>query len=162
MIEGSWKGMKKYLEQEMLCDSLKGRVQYDFTWYPKFGGNSAVFTVCLDDQAVKKFGVGIVYKTLTQQGYNLKYLDDGYYVPFAERNDFTDDEFSEALKAYRNQSITESIHSENPIVRMFAIVDRRIGRRTLIKLLGTVDKQPEWLRQFYEIRFVSEGIHNPA
>lgn len=163
MIEGSWKGMKKYLEQEMLCDSLKGRVQYDFTWYPKFGGNSAVFTVCLDDQAVKKFGVGVAYKALNQQGYDLKYLDDAINtIPFAERNDFTDYEFSEALKAYRNQPIEDSIHSENPIVRMFAIVDRRVGKRTLIKLRDMVGLQPEWLKPFYKIRFVSEGIHNPV
>ena len=56
LYEGSWKGMKKYLEQDMLCPALRGRVTYDYTWYPKFGGCSAVFTVCLDGRAVKKFG----------------------------------------------------------------------------------------------------------
>ena len=94
---------------------------------------------------------------------DLKYLDDANNtIPFAERNDLTDYEFSEALKAYRTQPIEDSIHSENPIVRMFAIVDRRVGKRTLIKLRDTVGIQPEWLRPFYEIRFASEGIHNPA
>ena len=37
LAEDSWKGMKKYLEKEMLCDALKKRVVYGFTWYPKYG-----------------------------------------------------------------------------------------------------------------------------
>ena len=34
LAEGSWKGMKKYLEKEMLCEALRGHISYDFTWHP--------------------------------------------------------------------------------------------------------------------------------
>ncbi len=30
--------MKKRLEQDMLCESLRGRVDYYYDVYPKFGG----------------------------------------------------------------------------------------------------------------------------
>ena len=59
---------------------------------------------------------------------------------------------------YRNQDIGESLSSENPIVRMFAISDRRVGKRTLVKEKSTIEQQPEWLKQFYYLRFEAEKI----
>lgn len=44
--------------------------------------------------------------------------------PIDRRTEYTDEEFCEALETYRNQEIQDSIYSLNPIVRMFAILDR--------------------------------------
>ena len=55
-----------------------------------------------------------------------------------------------AAEKYRNNDIQNSIISDDPIVRMFAVLDRRIGKRTIEKL--NVSKQPEWLQIFYELR----------
>lgn len=41
---------------------------------------------------------------------------------------------------------------------MFAILDRRVGKRTLDKLKGVLDEQPEWLKQFYVLRFEAENL----
>ena len=79
-------------------------------------------------------------------------------VPMAERDEYCDSEFAEALEAYRRQPIADSLASENPIQRMFAIVDRRVGKRTLQKLTGSVQDQPEWLRVFYLARMEAEGV----
>lgn len=73
-----------------------------------------------------------------------------------QRTEYTDEEFCEALEQYRNQDIQTSILSKNPLVRMFAIVDRRIGKGTLQKVKETIDEQPEWLRRFYMLRLSSE------
>ena len=35
---GSWSGMRKYLEQEMLADSLHGRIRYGCTSYVGMDG----------------------------------------------------------------------------------------------------------------------------
>jgi len=75
-----------------------------------------------------------------------------------QRTEYTDDEFCGALEVYRNQDIQYSIYSHNPIVRMFAILDRRIGKRTLQNLKTSVQDQPEWLRQFYLLRLNAENI----
>ena len=158
LAEGSWKGMKKYLEKDMLCEALRGRVSYDFTWYPAFGGLSAVFTVLLNGQPAKKFGAAYAWKKLTGQGFEIRYIDDVCHVPFTTREEYTDWEFSDALQAYRNQPIVQSIASENPIIRMFAIVDRRIGKRRLERLKDEVDQQPKWLRLLYVARLQAEGI----
>lgn len=70
----------------------------------------------------------------------------------------TDEEFCQALEVYRNQGIQDSINSQHLLVRMFAVLDRRVGKRTLIKLYETIEKQPEWLRQFYLWRLHLENI----
>lgn len=36
--EGSWSGMRKYLEKDMLADCLKGRVRYGCTTYVGMDG----------------------------------------------------------------------------------------------------------------------------
>ena len=41
---------------------------------------------------------------------------------------------------------------------MFAILDRRVGKRTLEKLKDTLDEQPEWLKQFYILRIEAENL----
>ena len=158
LAEGSWKGMKKYLEKEMLCDALKNRVVYGFTWYPKFGGLSRVFSVSLDGSIIKKFGLAYAWKMLTQKGMSIRYIDDVQFIPFNERDEYTGRDFADALREYRNQSIDLSIASGNPIIRMFAIVDRRVGKRRLEKLKDEIPHQPEWLKKLYAARMEAEQI----
>jgi len=158
LAESSWKGMKKYLEKDMLCEALRGRVSYDFTWYPAFGGSSAVFTVLLDSRPVKKFGSAYAWKMLTQQGFEIECIDHVERVPFLAREEYTDWEFSDALQEYRSQAIASSIASDNPIIRMLAILDRRVGKRRLERLKDEIEQQPGWLRPLYTTRLQAEGI----
>ena len=46
-ILGSWSGMRKYLEKDMLADSLKGRIRYGCTTYVGMDG-CRIFEVCID------------------------------------------------------------------------------------------------------------------
>ena len=73
-------------------------------------------------------------------------------IPMSERSEYTDGEICEALEVYRNQQIDDSIRSENQLVKMFALLDRRAGRRTLLKLKETMEAQPTWLQQIYTVR----------
>ena len=65
---------------------------------------------------------------------------------------------TDAIREYKNLDIKESINSPNPMVRMFAIMDRRIGKRTLINIISEVDNQPQWLQFFYKLRLESENL----
>lgn len=72
--------------------------------------------------------------------------------------DFDIYNITDAIREYKELPIVKSIVSQNPVVRMFAIMDRRIGKRTLKKLAKEVDKQPKWLNFFYKLRLDSENI----
>lgn len=129
-ILGSWSGIRKFLEQEMLADCLHGRVRYNCTSYVGMDG-CHIFEI---------------------------YIDNMDSVPMKSRLEYTDNEFCDALEKYRNQSIKDSINSEYPIERMFAVLDRRIGKRTLAHIKESLENQPEWLQLFYCLRLDSENI----
>ena len=168
-ILGSWSGMRKYLEQDMLANSLQGRIRYGCTAYVGMDG-CHIFEVCIDSEQIKRFSWETVNTYFIDSGYTKNANPSGigeYWAefwsllkkyPINQRTEYTDEEFCEALEIYRNQDIQESIFSSHPIVRMFAVLDRRIGKRTLQKLQDTIEEQPEWLRQFYLLRLTAENI----
>lgn len=163
----SWSGMRKYLEQEMLADSLKGRVRYSLTTFVGMDG-CGVFEICVDGKTIKRFSM----ETVSSRLYREKHITDMRKawaefwelkdsVPLNSRDEFDDEEFAQALVIYRSKDILQAIDDENPIVRMFAVLDRRIGIRTLEKLKDTLARQPQWLRFFYRLRMEAEGIACP-
>ncbi len=168
-ILGSWSGMRKYLEQEMLAEALKGRIRYGCTEYVGMDG-CRIFEICVDGEQIKRFSWETVNTFFIDSGYTANKNPNGiseYWAefwtllekhPMADRTEYTDDEFCDALEKYRNQEIQESLHSTNPLIRMFAILDRRVGKRTLKRLKETLDTQPQWLKQIYALRFSADNI----
>lgn len=166
--EKSWSGMRKYLEEDMLADSLKNRVRYSCTKFVGMDGGG-LFRIFVDKKPVKDFSL----ETLAKYSYNLydgkKPIDLSNYwqyweyeednTPLNERVEFEDAEFADALYQYRSNDIFDSLYDENPIVRMFAVLDRRVGKRTLSSLKDEVSEQPEWLAFFYKLRLEAENIY---
>lgn len=162
--EGSWSGMRKYLEKEMLADSLKGRVRYGCTRSRDMDYLIRSFEVCIDDDYKKQFSWDALYGDLGKKGFEdseRTWSGMGDYIEIVakeNRDVYICREFCDALGEYRNQDIKISLYSYNPIVRMFAILDRRVGKRTLEKLKDSIDEQPEWLKRFYTLRLGAENI----
>ncbi|WP_195989300.1 hypothetical protein [Clostridium sp. D53t1_180928_C8] len=168
-ILGSWSNMRKYLEKEMLAESLHGRIRYNCTSYVGMDG-CHIFEVYIDNKLVKQFSWETVNTYFIKNNYkkNIKPMDiESYWkdfwslmdtIPLHSRTEYTDNEFCDALENYRNKSIQESINSDNPLVRMFAILDRRIGKRTLTNMKEALGNQTEWLKYFYQLRLDSENM----
>ena len=53
-ILGSWSGMRKYLEKEMLAECLQGRVRYNCTTFVGMDG-CHIFELYIDDNLIKQF-----------------------------------------------------------------------------------------------------------
>ena len=66
-------------------------------------------------------------------------------------SEYTDEEFCEALTAYHNQPISQSLRADDPLGRMFAVLDRRDGKRTLAAIQQTVST----------LRLQAEGLGQP-
>ena len=163
-IMGSWSGMRKFLECEMLAERLHGRIRYGCTTYTGMD-ECHIFEICLDGKQRKRFSLETVDTYFINNGYKdnstpvgiAEYWDNFWKlleeIPLQSRTEYTDIEFCDALEKYRNQSIQDSIYSENPLIRMFAVLDRRIGKRTLRNMKEQMEKQPKWLQVFYQLRF---------
>ncbi len=59
---------------------------------------------------------------------------------------------------HQNHSIDDSLNSENALERLFAVLDKRTGKRWLQILLPKIEEQPDWLKFFYGLWMDVEGI----
>ena len=162
-ILGSWSGMRKYLEEEMLHPALRGMIRYDCTAYVGMDG-CRVITMFVEGKPFKRFSWETVNSFFIANGYAEKSspmsIPEYWHgftpllsrVPLNQREEYTDGEFCDALTAYRNQAIGESLSSPNPIVNMFALLDRRTGVRALQRFQESMEARPKWLHALYALR----------
>ena len=68
-------------------------------------------------------------------------------------------DFLQAALQFQNIDIKTALESKNKIIRIFAILDKRVGKRTLCRIQqeGSYLEEPDWVRQFYKIRFAAEA-----
>ena len=168
-ILGSWSGMRKYLEQEMLAESLQGLIRYNCITYPNMD-DCKIVELYVNNRLAKQFSWETVntyfinnkLKENNNPHGKLEYWKDFFVclnkIPPEKRTEYTDTEFCEALAEYRNEDIGTSMLSPNPLVRMFSVLDRRLGKRTLMNLKKDLSLQPEWLQQLCILRADAEGI----
>lgn len=168
-ILGSWSGMRKYLEHEMLAECLQGRIRYGCTTYEGMD-DCKVFGIYIDGREVKRFSWETVNTYFINNGLKCgsnsvgetEYWNGFHellaHTPLTGRTEYTDSEFCDVLNEYRNQDVQTSIHSDNPLVRMFAVLDRRVGKRTFKSIKASLDEQPQWLKTFYLLRLEAQAV----
>lgn len=164
----SWSSMRKQLEQENICEALKGRIQYFATRYRESHDQEGRVAIRLDGQEVFKSCYFDWCKTREQVIADLPELKktsntyweywDKIHLETENRGSFDQFAFYDAFHFYQNHSIEDCLTSESAIVRLFAIFDKRTGKRRLQKLLPEVENQPDWLKFFYGLRMDAEGI----
>lgn len=178
----SWSKLRNRLENDLLCPSLRGRVHYFRTIYHKAPDQYGRFAVQVDGREVFRanpYNEGRIW-TLEEQ------IKENQNIPPREwtgkgPTGFTNEaenaaaeekarllaaeegvvdcfEIPSLLQQYLNQSIEESLSSPEPVVRMFAILDRRVGKRRLRQMAQTWQEQPEWLQFFCRLRLEAEQI----
>lgn len=180
----SWSKTRKRLEEDLLCRSLRGRVRWFFTIYHKAPDQYGRFALLVDGKEVFRahpYVEGRIWDLEEQVKSDRDipprvWTDRGTFEHEAENRqaeeearllaaeEGTVDSFDvpRLLQQYLNQSIGESLRSPEPVVRMFAVLDRRVGRRQLEGLAGELERQPEWLRRICGLRLDAEGIPVPG
>ena len=175
----SWSSIRKRLEQDLLCEKLRGRVQYFRTIYHGAPDEYGRFAVRVDGKEVFRanpYNEMAIWQ-LEQQ------IKEEQQIPPREwtgKEDLYDEEnraveevarlqaaeggvvdsfeIPWVIRQYLNQNITANLEDEDPVVRMFAILDRRVGKRRLKEIADHVDEQPVWLQAFYRLRLEAEGM----
>ena len=62
------------------------------------------------------------------------------------------------LTQFLRQAIDISLTDDNELIRLLAILDRRVSLEDLISIRDKVDYQPCWLKKFYLLRMQVENI----
>ena len=165
----TWTKMRQKLEQEYLAESLKGRLTYFVTAYHAMhDGDEGRVAVRLDGNEILKSNFFERFAEMWKR-YDAMQKDpditDAWRKSASqaiESGAFYQNDFYRAFHALDNQSITESLSSENALVRMLALLDRRTGKRTLAKLRDRMASEPQWLQMIYYIRLEAEGMPLPT
>ena len=164
-----WSKMRKKLESEYLAESLRGHLTYFVTNYHKTHDRDE------GRAAVRLDGCEIIKSNFFD---HMDLVWDYYYnqlpkdLPYPESwqqakqiafraGEFYQKDFYRAFEIFDNQSISESLVSENALVQMFALLDRRTGKRTLDKLRIPMQDAPQWLQMIYCIRLQAEHMALP-
>ena len=160
----TWSGIRKRMESEYLAESLKGHISYFATSYSRSPDHEGRASIRYDGKEIIK---GCYYHNWTKAESFPK--DEKYERRMSEEFAFMDDTaiklgvfdqtcFYKAFDEFDNQSIEKSLYSDNLLVRIFAVLDRRVGKRKLISMKESIENEPDSIKEFFAIRMNAEGI----
>ena len=160
----SWSGIRKRMESDYLAESLKGHISYFATSYSRSPDHVGRAAIRYNGKEIIK---GCYYHNWTKAASFPK--DEKYERRMSEEFAFMDDTaiklgvfdqrcFYEAFDEFDNQSIEKSLYSDNLLVRIFAVLDRRVGKRRLLTLKENIENEPDTFKEFFAIRMNAEGI----
>jgi len=158
----TWSGMRHKLESEYLAVNLRGRIRYFVTTYRESHDQVGRAAILFDGKEILKGNYFNYYlkNHLIPDDLNRKWhaMDD----VALEHGIFDEYSFYKAFSEFDNQSIEESLTSDDYLVRIFAILDRRVGKRRLVAMKEQMRMEPIDFQIFYGIRMEAEGIDKLA
>jgi hypothetical protein len=147
-----WSKLKSRI-RDFICPELRGRIDFHLTSYRKSHDGADKVWITVDGQRV-----------FSCKHYPCEWAEtDAYYdglrgeqvKELLRKNEIHGPkDFGDAMRNYLEMSISEALKSSDPLVKAFALVDRRLGRRTLEKLEIT-DSDHTLVKAFYALRLAS-------
>ena len=176
----SWSQLRKQMN-ELLCPELKDKISYFYTSYHRVHNAYGRASISYNNKELVVFSWDKNYSQVQDIKEQYTKMD---YAPSIIRGDSYEDclnafhlardnaakenwmpecilcegDFIQSVSLYLNTDIASSLHSDNYLLRVFAYMDRRVGKRTLLKIKDEIQELPEWVKQFYIIRCESENL----
>lgn len=163
----TWSGIKKKLECDYLADSLKGRISYFATSYSYASDHVGRAAIKLDGVEIVKSDYYKLQQFQWESYQEIKDTSNGADISdvwkeswreAVNKGGFDNQMFYSAFEEYDNQSIESSLKSNNALVRIFAIMDRRVGKRRLKDLVEAWENEQNWIKFFLHLRLEAEGV----
>ena len=159
----SWSGLKKQLTDN-LCDALRGRITFFLTRYHDVHNSYGRASIRLDGKELIIFSWVDMYKQEFDFNEMRKitgacdYDNSDFKEKWDNEATFSDCDFLAAATEYLQLSIKKALESENYLIKVFAIMDRRVGKRTLEKVRNAdlYKDYPDWVQQFYRLRMEND------
>ena len=150
-----WSKLKTKVK-DFICPELKDRIDFYVTSYRESHDGADKVWITVDGQKIfsckhyphewaeaEAYGAGL-------RGEEVKSL-------LVKEEIHSPRDFGEAMRVYLDSPIHEALESSDPLVKAFAIVDRRVGKRMLGKL-EILESEHSLVRAFYELRLASAHV----
>lgn len=169
-----WSKWKKRME-EFTCDELKDRIAFHATVYRETHDQRGKVWIELDKKIIfqaNSLEWQMEHYKLSNEIREINNCSDftdsdqasGYYQAYndAERilrqqNKLDDFHFYNAMRLYFNSSYEESLESKEVLIRIFCLLDRRLGKRRL-EALKVKNEDCEAIKTLYKLRCELAGI----
>ncbi|MBQ7907609.1 MAG: hypothetical protein IJ309_06520 [Clostridia bacterium] len=166
-----WTKDKKLLE-ERLASSLQGKLEYKMEGGRKTSsGLTYKVDIIYNDECILSFSEGLDYlcgryeSDLRQKISNIQWTKEESHMLFLKyqgemwfREEYTTSIFFKGMKEYLSLPIDKALAHEQYMIRFFAILDRRCGKRRLKNMISEIKNYPNALQMVYKLRLKSEGI----
>jgi hypothetical protein len=169
-----WSKLKRRLDG-LICDSLRGRVNFTITNYRRAHDQlgrafitvdkKEVLNMCTITSEIKINRKNRELHRLNELGYDdyrVNYeisvkthemvKQDGIYAQY---------DFYDAVEEFLSLPIDRALTSDDMVVKILALIDRRVGKRTLMKLREPIQNELDIIQYFYNLRCEAEQI-NPT
>jgi len=138
-----WSKNKKRLK-ELMCDSLKNRVDFHCVAYRNQDGMGRCY-ITVDKKEV--LNMCDIKSKVYQMPVNTIVSEHISQI-----------QFFDMLHRYLNTSIEESMKSDEVITKILVLLDKRIGKRTLLNMNSEIAQDREIIQFFYHLRCKSEDM----
>ncbi len=159
-----WSKLRKKIK-EFITPELRDRIDIHSTRYHDAHDNYGEVWITLDGKKVLGGGYYHWYMTpIPQELLTNKYIKSGYHKDFYSPRIESDEvkkimelgihettHITEVLENYINTPFKDSLESNNPIYKAFALIDKRLGRRRFMNIDISSEKH-SLVRLFYELR----------
>lgn len=173
MPEQQWSKIRKRLEN-LICESLRGRVKFTVTNYRKTHDQMGRAFISVDKNEVFNMCTLTSNNALFEKeeellnDLQLKYdvfneeqnfsIQDKAHEIITTEGTFAQYDFFEAVEQYLNSSIEVSLQSNHIIIKILSLIDRRVGKRTLIRIKESIQQEHKIVQFFYKLRCEAERI----
>ena len=150
-----WSKLKSRVKDQ-ICPELRDRIDFHLTSYRASHDGADKVWITIDGRRVfscKHYPYEWAEAAAHQSGLH----GDEIKSALREVEIHGPRDFGDAMRSYLATPVNAALKSPDPIVRAFAIVDRRVGKRTLATL-DLSDCQHSLVKAFYELRCASTHI----
>jgi hypothetical protein len=136
--------------RSLICPELRRRIDFHVTNY-RVGSSSKSGLVTVDGKKV----LGLSYYRFCCYGDGWgRSPNDEDWSPEQTDEVHPPQQLGRSMRVYLDMPVKSALKSKNPFIRSLAIVDRRVGRRTLGELTVGEDEH-SLVKEFYRLRIGS-------
>ncbi len=163
MPHHEWTKTRQALESR-LADCLKKRVSYAFAVHHSKryirSIDMPVFYLRVDKQTWFASNQEF-YTVLAQLSLNHNSNENADFSAVCQSGYVDVDRVMKYVHQYLNvYSVSDCLESGNYFLYMLAILDRRLGKRRLRKIMENIEHEPVWIRKYIQLRAEAEGMVN--